>query len=162
MKQSNTDGVRNARKRFGIRMLILTAVGGFVFWLASFLTSLLPLAASYRAAYSDWSRQTVWVGAIFMGLVICGCVSFIYLHFYEKIPVKTPVSKALLVSAALLIVAVLAIDLPMMLNTEQMMLQYFLVGVMFNTVRFLLAGLAIGLADQLLGQHTLQGSTGNH
>jgi hypothetical protein len=49
-----------------------------------------------------------------------------------------------------LILCLLAIDLPMMLNTEQKLLQYFLVGVMFNTVRFLLAGLAIGWIDQRL------------
>ena len=147
MKPSHTEV---ARERNGSRMLILTGTGLLVFWLASFFTTFLPLAAEYRAAYSDWSKQTVWIGAIFMGLLVFGCISIIYLRFFEKLPGKTPVAKTLLLSAAALILCLMAIDLPMMLNTERKLLQYFLVGVMFNTVRFLLAGLAIGLVDQQL------------
>jgi hypothetical protein len=147
MKPSHT---QVPRERIGSRMLMLTGTGLLVFWLASFFTTFLPLAAEYRAAYSDWSKQTVWIGAILMGLILCGCISFLYLRFYKKIPGRKPIPKVLLVTAGILVVALLAIDLPMMLNSEQKLLQYFLVGVMFNTVRFLLAGLAIGLVDQQL------------
>ena len=39
----------------------LTIAGGLVFWATTIATSLLPIAAEYRAAYSNWSIQTVWV-----------------------------------------------------------------------------------------------------
>ena len=41
--------------------------------------------------------------------------------------------------------AVLLIDVPLTFQAKQNVLHYFLIGVMFNTVRFLLLGLTVGL-----------------
>lgn len=150
MKHPFSTDARNDRNRKWTRLLILTLTGGIVFWIASFFTSLLPLAASYRAAYSDWNRQAVWIGAAVMGLLFCGGISALYVRLFEKIPAKQPALKALLVSAAVLTAAVLAINLPMALRSAQTPLRYFLLGAAFDAARFLSAGLAIGFADQLL------------
>lgn len=147
MKQPLSTDARNDRSGTGTRLLVLTLTGGGVFWIVSFFTSLLPLAAAYRAAYSDWSRQTVWIGAAFMGLLFCAGISALYVRLFEKIPAKQHVFKALLISAAVLTAAVLAINLPMALRLAQTPLRYFLLGVALDAARFLLAGLAIGLLD---------------
>lgn len=150
MKHPLSTNAQNDRNRTGKRLLILTLSGGIVFWIVSFFTSLLPLAADYRAAYSDWSRQAVWIGAAFMGLLFCGGISALYVRLFERIPPKQPAFKAFLVSAAVLTAAVLAINLPMALRSAQTPLRYFWLGASFDAARFLLAGLAIGFADQLL------------
>ncbi len=52
------------------KLFKLTIGGGLVFWATTIATSLLPIAAEYRAAYSDWSIQTVWVVSLPMGMII--------------------------------------------------------------------------------------------
>ena len=52
------------------KLFKLTIGGGMVFWATSIATSLLPIAAEYRSAYSNWSLQTVWVYSLLMGMII--------------------------------------------------------------------------------------------
>ena len=56
------------------KLFKLTIGGGLVFWATTIATSLLPIAAEYRAAYSNWSIQTVWVFSLPMGMIIGYCV----------------------------------------------------------------------------------------
>ena len=56
------------------KLFKLTIAGGLVFWATSIATSLLPIAAEYRAAYSNWSIQTVWVYSLPLGMIIGYCV----------------------------------------------------------------------------------------
>lgn len=128
------------------RLFLLTVSGAFVFWIASFITSLLPIAAEYRAAYDNWNMQTVWVGAVFAGLLFGFLVSFFLLLSGKSTPVRRPLLRAILLSLCALAVAILLIDLPHARQAHENVLHYFLIGVMFNTVRFVLLGLAVGLA----------------
>lgn len=151
MKKSATDnGNQQKRTEFRRNLFLLTMTGGIVFWITTFVTSLLPLAAAYRAAYSNWSVQSVWVGSIFAGMLFSCCVSYFYLRFYDKFPTKSPVLKSLLVSTVALVIAILIIDVPMVLQSEQIVLHYFFIGVLFNSVRFLLLGFAIGFVYKRL------------
>ena len=75
------------------KLFQLTLGGGRVFWAATFATSLLPIAAEYRAAYSDWSIQTVWVASLPMGMIIGYGVSWFLLRYFGKIPSKNPILK---------------------------------------------------------------------
>jgi hypothetical protein len=136
----------NPQTRFKIsKKLFIPAIGGgIVFWVTSIITSLLPIAAEYRAAFSNWSIQTVWVGSIFMGMIIGSCVSFLLHRFFEKIPSKSPILKSVILSTAVLVIAIILIDVPMVLNEPGAPFYYFLIGVMFNTVRFLFLGIAVG------------------
>jgi Na+/phosphate symporter len=125
----------------------LTIAGGLVFWATTIATSLLPIAAEYRAAYSNWSIQTVWVTSLLMGMVIGYCVSYFLLRYFDKIPSKNPILKSMILSFIALIIAVILIDVPQsffgMRNSFDAS-YYFLIGVMFNVARFLLLGIVIG------------------
>ena len=129
------------------KLFKLTIAGGLVFWATTIATSLLPIAAEYRAAYSNWSIQTVWVTSFFMGLVIGYCVSYFLLRYFDKIPSKNPILKSMILSFIALIIAVILIDVPQSffgMRNPFDSLYYFLIGVMFNTARFLLPGIVIG------------------
>jgi hypothetical protein len=124
--------------------LKLTFGGGVVFWLTTIVTSLLPIAAEYRAAFSNWSIQIVWVGSLFAGVINSSIVSYLLLRFFDKIPTKGPVLKAVILSGVALVIAILLIDVPMLLQEPSTSLYFFLIGILFNTVRFLFLGIAIG------------------
>jgi Na+/phosphate symporter len=129
------------------KLFKLTVAGGLVFWATTITTSLLPIAAEYRAAYSNWSIQTVWVTSLLMGMIIGYCVSYFLLRYFDKIPSKNPILKSGIISFIALIIVVILIDVPQsffgMRNSFDA-LYYFLIGVMFNIARFLLLGIVIG------------------
>jgi hypothetical protein len=122
----------------------LTLVGGIVFWITTIATSLLPLAAEYRAAYSNWSIEAVWVDSLLAGMIIGCCVSYCLLRFSKKIPAKDPVLKSVILSSIALVIAIILIDVPGTFLGPGAALYYFLIGVIFNAVRFLFLGLGIG------------------
>lgn len=122
----------------------LTFVGGIIFWITTIITSLLPLAAEYRAAYSNWSIQTVWINSLLAGMIIGCCVSYFLLRFYERIPAKDSIQKSLIVSTITLIITIIMIDVPMLISEPSASFNYFLIGVLFNSVRFLFLGVGIG------------------
>lgn len=129
---------------FNKKLFKLSIGGGVAFLVVTVATSLLPIAAEYRAAFSNWSIQTVWVGSLFMGMIIGCCVSYSLLRFYEKIPAKNPILKTVMLSATALVMALILVDVPMIFHGSSNALYYFLIGVMFNTVRFLFLGIVIG------------------
>ena len=135
---------RQKSNGFFKKLYKLTIGGGVVFWITSIATSLLPIAAEYRAAFSDWSIQMVWVGSLLMGMFIGCCVSFFLLRILEKIPAKRPILKSLILSFIALVIAIILIDVPMILHNPNAPFYYFLIGVMFNVVRFLFLGFGIG------------------
>jgi Na+/phosphate symporter len=129
------------------KLFKLTIAGGLVFWATSIATSLLPIAAEYRAAYSNWSIQTVWVYSLLMGMIIGYGVSYFLLRYFDKIPSKNPILKSMIISFIALIIAVILIDVPQSffgMSNSFDALYYFLIGVMFNAARFLLLGIVIG------------------
>ena len=129
------------------KLFKLTVGGGLVFWATTIATSLLPIAAEYRAAYSNWSMQTVWVTSLLMGMIIGYCVSYFLLRYFDKIPSKNPILKSVMISSIALIIAVIVIDVPQSFFGTSNSFDasyYFLIGVMFNVARFLLLGIVIG------------------
>jgi hypothetical protein len=129
------------------KLFKLTIAGGLVFWAATIATSLLPIAAEYRAAYSDWSIQTVWVTSFFMGMIIGYCVSYFLLRYFDEIPSKNPILKSGILSLIALIIAIILIDVPQSffgIRNSSDALYYFLIGVIFNAARFLFLGIVIG------------------
>jgi hypothetical protein len=129
------------------KLFKLTIGGGMVFWATSIATSLLPIAAEYRAAYSDWSMQTVWVVSLPMGMIIGYGVSWFLLRYFDTIPSKNPMLKSVILSFIALIIAVILIDVPQSflgIRNSSDALYYFLIGVLFNGARFLLLGITIG------------------
>jgi hypothetical protein len=134
------------------KLLILTIGGGAAFWVITIATSLLPIAAEYRAAFSNWSIQTVWVASLLVGMMIGCCVSCSLLRLINEHPTKNPILASTLQSFGLLIIAIILIDVPrsFLLPGPSDALYYFLIGVMFNAARFFFLGLVIGYLYQRL------------
>jgi hypothetical protein len=143
---------------FYMKMLILIVGGGVVFWGTTIATSLLPIAAEYRAAFSNWSIRTVWIASLPMGMIIGGCICYALLRWFEKIPARDPILKSVILSFAALVIATILIDVPrsFLVPGQSDALYYFLIGVLFNAARFLCLGLMIGyLYKKLYGStHT--------
>jgi len=123
------------------KVVILAVVGGLAFWATSIATSLLPIAADYRAA--RWSAQTVWVGSLPAGMIIGCLVSFFLLRFFDKIPTKHPILKSVILSFIALVIATILLEAPASFRTSDA-LYYFLFGTMLNVPRFLFVGVVIG------------------
>ena len=94
------------------KLYILTIAGGLAFWATSVATSLLPIAAKYRAAYSNWSMQTVWVASLVMGMLIACGVSYFSLRSQARTPTRDPLTTAVTLSLVALVIATLVIDVP--------------------------------------------------
>ena len=135
---------RQKHSKFAGELFRLTLTGGIVFWVTSIATSLLPIAAQYRAAFSNWSIYTVWIGSFFMGMLNSFVVSWLLLRIHGKSSDLKVMPWAVFLSAAALILALALVDLPMFLQGTCENSGYFFVGIAFNVVRFVLLGLAIG------------------
>lgn len=132
------------------KLFQLTIAGGAAFWVTSLGTSLLPIAAKYRAAFSNWSIQAVWIGSLIAGIMIGCCVSYLLLRFYLKIPGKGSILKSVVLSSIALVMAIILNDVPMILQAPGNAFSYFLIGVGFNVARFLFLGIAVGYRYQRL------------
>jgi tellurite resistance protein TehA-like permease len=135
-----------------LKLSKLSVGGGAVFWATTIATSLLPIAAQYRAAFSNWSIQTVWVDSLPVGMIIGGCVSYSLLRDLDKNPTKNPIPESVTLSFVALVIATIMIDVPrsFLLPGPKDALYYFLIGIMFNAARFLLLGIVIGYLYQRL------------
>ena len=78
--------------------LVLAVAGGAAFWITDFVIAVSPIAAKYKAAFSISSLPVALVEALVGGLVIALCVSFFLLRFFDRIPGKNPIFKALILS----------------------------------------------------------------
>src|SRR5579864_1896068 len=92
------------------KTLELAIVGGVAFWATNFATSLLPIAAKYRAGFSISYVPMILVESLLGGLIIGYCVSYSLLRFFERIPAKNPILKSVILSfVSLLIIEVFTI-----------------------------------------------------
>jgi hypothetical protein len=126
------------------RASILAMGGGLGFWVANFAISLTPIAAEYRAALSI-SYLPMLLEALIGGLIIGFCVSYFLLRFFDNIPTKNPILKSVILSFIVLIVITMLIEVSAkFLTTTNDALRYFLIGAVFNGLRFLALGIVIG------------------
>jgi hypothetical protein len=134
------------------KLFILTIGGGIVFWIISIATSLLPIAAEYRASFLNrsWAAQTVWLGSFFAGMVIACCVSYSLLRLHKKISRKSPIQYSTILSFIALALATILIDIPRSSFGQSDGLYYFLIGILLNMPRFLFLGIVIGYLYQRL------------
>jgi hypothetical protein len=135
------------------KALVLAIAGGLAFWAANFAISLTPIAAEYRAALSI-SYFPMLLEALIGGLIIGCCVSYFLLRFFDKIPTKNPILKSVILSFVALIIVTILIEVPAkFLAPTSDTLHYFLIGTIFNVLRILALGIAIGiLYDRLNGR----------
>ena len=137
IKQQTSDGYYK-------KLCKLTVAGGLAFWVTNFATSLLPIAAEYRAALSIAYFQMVFVESLLGGMIIGLCVSYVLVRFDDKIPTQSPILKAELLSVVALVIAIIMFQGAASLLEPSDAVRYFLIGAMLNVPRFLILGLAIG------------------
>ena len=129
------------------KVLVLAIVGGLGFWVANFAISLTPIAAEYRAALSI-SYFPMLLESLLGGLIIGFCVSYFLLRFFDKIPRKNPILKALILS----FVAMVIIEVLSTLVNPNNAFVYLLIDTGMNVPRFLALGIVVGhLYDKLNG-----------
>ena len=131
------------------KLYTLTIGGGVAFWAANFAISRTPIAAEYRAALSI-SYYPMLLESLLGGLIIGFCVSYFLLHFFDKIPTKNPILKSVILSFIVLVIVTFLIGGPSSFLTTSDVLRYFLIGTIFNVLRFLALGIGIGYLYRLL------------
>ena len=128
----------------------LTIGGGMVFWAVTLASSLLPVAGQFRTALSI-PHVLVLVASLPAGLFIGLCVSYCLVHYFDKIPTKSPILK----SAILCVIALVVTESGITLTRLSDALYEIAVGAALDVVRFLLLGTSIGyLYKRLYGSET--------
>ncbi len=137
-------GDSQPRPRVYRHLLQLTLAGGLAFWAANFATSLLPIAAEYRAARSIDYVPMVLVESLLGGLIVGLLVSFFLLRLYETLPTQSAVVKATVLSGVALVVFTLVTWGAGTIAESGDASRYFLIGIVLNVPRFVALGVAIG------------------
>jgi uncharacterized protein YacL len=127
-------------REFPKKLFILAAAGGTAFWIIDFVISVSPIAAEYKAAFSISSLPVALVEALAGGLVIAFCVSFFLLRFFDRVPGKKPIFKALILSFFVMVI----IEVLSALGDPAHASLYLLLDTGMNAPRFLALGLVIG------------------
>ena len=120
------------------------------FWATSFATSLLPIAAEYRAALSISYLPMVLVESLAAGLIVGLLVSFFLLRLYEALPAESPMLKAEILSVVALVVLTIVTWGAGSLAEPSDASRYFLIGTVLNLPRFLALGIAVGYSYKRL------------
>ncbi len=84
------------------------------------------------------------VESLIGGLIIGFCVSYFLLRFFDKIPTQNPISKSVILTFIVLIIVTILIGGPSSFLATGNVLRYFLIGTIFNLLRFLALGIGIG------------------
>jgi hypothetical protein len=119
----------------------LTIAGGVAFWAMEIATSLLPIAAEFRAA-SSIPYDLVLVGSLLGGLIIGCCVSYFLLRFFDKIPTKNPILKSVILSFVAQGIVLILLGVAASRTSDA--LHVFLIGAVLNVPTFLFLGIVIG------------------
>ena len=146
---ANVGGKRHLSYSIFTKTLILTIAGALAFWVTNFAISLTPIAAEYRAGLSI-SYIPMIVESLVGGLIIALLVSYFLIRFYNRIPASKPIIKSVFLSLIALIAATAILELPASFGASGDVLHYFLIGLLFNVLRILALGIAIGLLMSLL------------
>jgi hypothetical protein len=125
------------------KVLILGIAGGIAFWAANFAISLTPIAAEYRAALSI-SYLSMIFESLIGGLIIGTFVGYFLLRYFDKIPTNDPILKSVILCFIALIIVTILFQGPAYSITPGDAMRYFLNGTLFNAIRILALGIAIG------------------
>jgi hypothetical protein len=125
------------------KVFLLTVAGGLAFWLANFVISRTSIAAEYRAVMSI-SYYPMLLESLIGGLIIGLWVSYLLLRFFDKIPGKEPILKSVIASMIVLVIITILLGGPSSFFAPNNVLRYFIIGTVFNLIRILALGIAIG------------------
>jgi CBS-domain-containing membrane protein len=150
METPATDRTKQQKSHeFSKKLIKLTIAGGLAFWIVDFAISISPISAEYMAAFSISSLPLALVEALVGGMTIACFVSYFLLRFFNKIPTKNPILKALILSFA----AIVVIEVLSTFGNPSNAYVYLLVDTVMNIPRILALGIVIGyLYKKLYGQ----------
>jgi uncharacterized protein YacL len=131
---------RQTSHEFYKNLYKLTVAGGAAFWITDFVISISPIAAEYRAAFSISYLPMALVEALAGGLIIGCWVSYLLLRFFDKIPTKNPILKALILS----FVTMVFIEVLSTFVNPSNAFVYLLIDTGMNVSRFLALGIVFG------------------
>ena len=138
-----------ASREFSKKLLLLAAAGGVAFWIIDLVISVSPIASEYKAAFSISSLPVALIEALVGGMAIALCVSFFLFRFFDKVPGKKPIFKALILSFVVMVM----IEVFSTLGDPSHASVYLLLDTGMNAPRFLALGLVIGyLFDKQKGK----------
>ena len=153
--QASGQSKRQVSHGFYKRLFTLAAAGGLAFWVVDFAISLSPLSPEYMAAFSISSLPLALVEALVGGLIIACFVSFFLLRFFERIPIKNPILKSVILSFA----AIVVIEFLSTFGNPSNAYVYLLIDTIMNIPRILALGIVIGyLYKRLYGSENLRQS----
>ena len=122
--------------------------GAVAFWSANLVISLTPIAAAYRSAMSI-AYVPMLVEAAVGGLLIASVVALVLVRYPERVPGTGPLSRALWLSAAALVLLTVFVEVPSKLRSGVSDPgHWLLVATVFNVIRVLALGVAIGLVTR--------------
>lgn len=122
------------------KLLTLAAAGGAAFWITDFVIAVSPIAAAYQAAFSISSLPVALVEALVGGVVIAIFISYFLLRFFDKLPGKKAIFKALILSFFIMVM----IEVLSALGDPAHASVYLLLDTVMNAPRFLALGWMIG------------------
>lgn len=125
------------------KTFVLTLVGGLAFWLVNFAISRTAIAAEYRVAMTI-SYYPMLLESLIGGLMIGLWVSYALLRFFDRIPVKDPILKSVILSSIVLVIVTILIGGPASFYASTNVMRYFIIGTIFNVIRILALGITIG------------------
>lgn len=139
---------------------MLTTAGGLAFWVANFAISLTPIAGGYRAALSI-AYLPMLCEALAGGMVIALLVAYSLQRLFDRIPVRGPVLKAVALSGVAVVAVTVLVETPAKLIAAPVPDAHnFLVALLFNALRILALGVAIGAVGRRLLDQPRDGSSG--
>lgn len=122
--------------------------GAVAFWSANLVISLTPIAAGYRSAMS-MAYVPMLVEAAVGGLLIASVVALLLVRYPERVPGTGPLGRALWLSAAALVFLTVFVEVPSkLLSGVSNPGHWLLVATVFNGIRVLALGVAIGLVTR--------------
>ncbi len=126
--------------------------GAAAFWLANLAISATPVAAGYRSALAI-PYVPMLVEAAAGGLVLSSALASLIVHYPAKIPGSGPLTKAVLLGAAALVILTIGLELPSKLSSGiDDPAHWLLVATVFNVVRVLALAVTVGLVMGAGGQ----------
>ena len=150
--QATSRSKQQTSYEFYKKLFKLTIGGSVEFWAITIAFSLLPIAAEFRAALSISYVQVVIYDTLLVGIIISCYVSYFLLRFFDKIPTKHPILKAVILSFVPYVMVLILLGVATSL-LEGDGLYVFLIGATLNVPRFLFLGIVIGyLYKRLYGQ----------
>ena len=119
---------------------MLAVAGGSAFWVTDFVMAVSPIASAYKTAFSISSLPVALVEALAGGLVIALYVGFFLLRFFERLPGKNAITRALILGFGAMVI----IEILSALGNPAHASVYLLLDTGMNAPRFLALGWTIG------------------